>query len=309
LETVYILILALLLDLAFGEPPNAIHPVVWMGRVIAFLIKPCLKWSGARQFIWGLLVTLMTLALFVTPVYFLMNWLHDFNLFAFMIVAAMLLKVSFSLKGLWQAALKIKKLLIEEKLPGARFELRALVSRNTAQLNTAQMVSATVESVAESSCDSFFAPLFFFAFLGVPGAIGYRVINTLDAMIGRRGQYEYIGKFAAKLDSVVNFIAARLAALAIVLASWIQRAKAGQAWRIMRRDAGKTLSPNAGWTMSAMAGALDVQLEKVGFYKLGEPHQALKIGDIDLSIKIVMTACMIWSLVVAAGEVIYHVFT
>jgi adenosylcobinamide-phosphate synthase len=309
LETVYILILALLLDLAFGEPPNAIHPVVWMGRVIAFLIKPCLKWSGARQFIWGLLVTLMTLAVFVTPVYFLMNWLHDFNLFAFMIVAAMLLKVSYSLKGLWQAALKIKKLLIEEKLPGARFELRALVSRNTAQLNTAQMVSATVESVAESSCDSFFAPLFFFAFLGVPGAIGYRVINTLDAMIGRRGQYEYIGKFAAKLDSVVNFIAARLAALAIVLASWIQRAKAGQAWRIMRRDAGKTLSPNAGWTMSAMAGALDVQLEKVGFYKLGEPHQALKIGDIDLSIKIVMTACMIWSLVVAAGEVIYHVFT
>jgi adenosylcobinamide-phosphate synthase len=309
LETVYILILALLLDLAFGEPPNAIHPVVWMGRVIAFLIKPCLKWSGARQFIWGLLVTLMTLAVFVTPVYFLMNWLHDFNLFAFMIVAAMLLKVSFSLKGLWQAALKIKKLLIEEKLPGARFELRALVSRNTAQLNTAQMVSATVESVAESSCDSFFAPLFFFAFLGVPGAIGYRVINTLDAMIGRRGQYEYIGKFAAKLDTVVNFIAARLAALAIVLASWIQRAKAGQAWRIMRRDAGKTLSPNAGWTMSAMAGALDVQLEKVGFYKLGEPHQALKIGDIDLSIKIVMTACMIWSLVVAAGEVIYHVFT
>jgi adenosylcobinamide-phosphate synthase len=309
LETVYILILALLLDLAFGEPPNAIHPVVWMGRVIAFLIKPCLKWSGARQFIWGLLVTLMTLAVFVTPVYFLMNWLHDFNLFAFMIVAAMLLKVSYSLKGLWQAALKIKKLLIEEKLPGARFELRALVSRNTAQLNTAQMVSATVESVAESSCDSFFAPLFFFAFLGVPGAIGYRVINTLDAMIGRRGQYEYIGKFAAKLDSVVNFIAARLAALAIVLASWIQRAKAGQAWRIMRRDAGKTLSPNAGWTMSAMAGALGVQLEKVGFYKLGEPHQALKIGDIDLSIKIVMTACMIWSLVVAAGEVIYHVFT
>jgi adenosylcobinamide-phosphate synthase len=309
LETVYILILALLLDLAFGEPPNAIHPVVWMGRVIAFLIKPCLKWSGARQFIWGLLVTLMTLAVFVTPVYFLMNWLHDFNLFAFMIVAAMLLKVSFSLKGLWQAALKIKKLLIEEKLPGARFELRALVSRNTAQLNTAQMVSATVESVAESSCDSFFAPLFFFAFLGVPGAIGYRVINTLDAMIGRRGQYEYIGKFAAKLDTVVNFIAARLAALAIVLASWIQRAKAGQAWRIMRRDAGKTLSPNAGWTMSAMAGALDVQLEKVGFYKLGEPHQALKIGDIDLSIKIVMTACLIWSLVVAAGEVIYHVFT
>ena len=235
METIYILVLAVLLDLAFGEPPNMVHPVVWMGRVIAFLIGPCQKWAPKPQFVWGLTVTLVTLALFVTPLFFFLHWLREWNTIAYIAAAAILFKVTFSLRGLWQAALKIKQLLLEEKLPGARFELRALVSRNTSQLNTPQMVSATVESVAESSCDSFFAPLFFFAFLGVPGAIGYRVINTLDAMIGKRGEFEYTGKFAAKLDTVVNFIPARLAALAIILASWIQRANASQAWRMMRR--------------------------------------------------------------------------
>jgi adenosylcobinamide-phosphate synthase len=126
-------------------------------------------------------------------------------------------------------------------------------------------------------------------------------------MIGKHGRYEYIGKFAARLDTVVNFIPARLAALLIILASWLEQADARQAWRKMRRDAGKTLSPNAGWTMSAMAGALGVQLEKVGFYKLGDPLRGLKTSDIDLSIKIVVTACLIWSLIVAAGEIAYHV--
>jgi adenosylcobinamide-phosphate synthase len=176
LETVYILALALLLDVAFGEPPNAVHPVVWMGRVIALGIQPSLNWRPTSQFMWGMAVSLFTMAVFVTPVFFLLRWLQGFNSIAFVAVAAVLFKVSFSLRGLWQAALKIKHLLREKKLPEARFELRALVSRDTSQLEADQMVSAAVESVAESSCDSYFAPLFFFAFLGVPGAIGYRVI-------------------------------------------------------------------------------------------------------------------------------------
>ena len=308
MEAVYILIFAVCLDLVFGEPPNVLHPVVWMGQVITLFLRGSQKRSNAVQFVWGLAVTLLTIGIFVAATLFLLKWLRDLNLIAFIIISAVLLKTTFSLKGLWQAALKIKKLLAAGKLAEARFELRALVSRNTAELNNPRMVSAAVESVAESSCDSFFAPLLFFAILGVPGAIGYRVINTLDAMIGRHGQYEYIGKFAAKLDTVVNYIPARIAALTIVLASWLCRAKARQAWQIMRRDAGKTLSPNAGWTMSAMAGALGVQLEKIGFYKLGDMQQDLNLGHIDQSIKIVVTASLIWTAIVIAGEVIYHVY-
>ncbi len=171
------------------------------------------------------------------------------------------------------------------------------------------MVSATVESVSENSCDSFFAPLFYFVFLGVPGAIAYRVINTLDAMIGHHGEFEYLGKFAAKLDMVVNFIPARLAALALLMACWLCRKNTPAAWEMLIRDHGKTESPNAGWTLSVMAGTLGVQLEKVGYYKLGDRKQSLSIDTIDISIKLILIAAFLGSLVIILGEVIYHVVT
>jgi adenosylcobinamide-phosphate synthase len=306
MEIVLILFIALLLDLTLGEPPNAVHPVAWMGKVIAFLIQVGKGRSPTVQFIWGSAVVLLTLGIFVTSVWFLLVYLKGFNLIACVVVSAVIFKTAFSLSGLRQTASKIKVLLSEEKLDEARFELRALVGRDTANLDKSQIVSATVESLAENSCDSFFAPLFYFAFLGVPGAIGYRVINTLDAMIGHHGEYEYLGKAAARLDTVVNFIPARIAALAIVLASWLCRDKAGASWRTMRRDAGNTASPNAGWTMSAMAGALGVQLEKVGYYKLGDKANLVLTGHIDASQKIIMVAALVWSLIIILAEVIYY---
>jgi adenosylcobinamide-phosphate synthase len=139
--------------------------------------------------------------------------------------------------------------------------------------------------------------------------MAYRVINTLDAMIGHHGEYEYLGKFAARLDSVANFIPARITALIIVLAAWICKKSASGAWQIMLRDRRKTESPNAGWTMSAIAGALGVQLEKVGYYKLGNNQNSLSLSTIDASLHIIMTAALIWSLLLIAVEVIYHVAT
>jgi adenosylcobinamide-phosphate synthase len=236
-----------------------------------------------------------------------MNYLPGLNEIAYIIVSALILKTTFSLKEFRRVSLKIKKLLNEDKLDKARFELRALVGRNTSQLDKKQLISATVESVAENSCDSFFAPLLFFAVLGVPGAVAYRVINTLDSMIGHHGEYEYLGKFAAKLDTVVNFIPARIAAMLIVVSSWLCRTRPGTAWKIMRRDSGKTESPNAGWTMSAVAGALDVQLEKVDYYRLGDDHNPLATESIDLTLKIVLVAVSIWSIVIIIARTIYNV--
>ncbi len=309
MEIVLILILALILDLVLGEPPAAIHPVVWMGKVIALFIKGGKGHSPPVQFMYGLGVVLIAICIFSIPVYLLLTYLHNINLTLFIVAGALILKTSFSIKELRRAALRIRNLLKTEKLDQARFELRALVGRDTSKLDTSLMVSATVESVAENICDSFFAPLFYFAFLGVPGAVAYRMINTLDAMIGHHGEFEYLGKFAAKLDSVVNFIPARLAALAMVLASWLAGARAGSAWCTMLSDSGKTESPNAGWTMSAMAGALGVQLEKVGYYKLGQNHNPLVISLIDISLYIVMISAAIWSVIIVLGEVVYHVAT
>ena len=135
--------------------------------------------------------------------------------------------MTFSIKGLRRAAFKIKNLLQDDDLDKTRFELRALVSRDTAGLPRPLLASAAVESVAEGTCDSLVAPLFYFLLLGVPGAIGYRVVNTLDAMIGYHGKYEYLGKFAARLDDVLNYIPARLAALLLVLAAAFQKSRDG----------------------------------------------------------------------------------
>jgi adenosylcobinamide-phosphate synthase len=125
-------------------------------------------------------------------------------------------------------------------------------------------------------------------------------------MIGYHGEYEYLGKFAARLDSVVNYIPARISALLLVAAAWILRHNASSAWRIMLRDRRKTESPNAGWTMSAMAGALGVQLEKIGFYKLGDNHSPLLIDSIDSSLKITMTAAFLWSFIILLAEGVYY---
>jgi adenosylcobinamide-phosphate synthase len=309
MEIVLILALAIILDLVIGEPPAVIHPVIWMGKVIAFLIKGGKGRSPAVQFAYGLGLVLITVAVFSVPVYVLLSYLYNINLILYIVVGVLILKTSFSLKELRQAALRIRNLLQTEKLEQARFELRALVGRDTSKLDTGLMVSAIIESVAENICDSFFAPLFYFAFLGVAGAVAYRVINTLDAMIGHHGEFEYLGKFAARLDTFVNFIPARLAALVILFASWLARANIGSAWHTMLTDNGKTESPNAGWTMSAMAGALGVQLEKVGYYKLGQKRNPLVIPLIDASLNIVMISSVIWCVIVMLVEAVYHVTT
>ncbi|MGD9118698.1 MAG: cobalamin biosynthesis protein [Dehalococcoidia bacterium] len=309
MEAVYILILALGFDVIFGELPTAIHPVGWMGRTIAFLIKAGKGRSPAVQFLWGTVAILITIGLFAGAAYVILFYTSSLHIAWRVVIGAMVLKPGFSLKGLVSTGRLIRGLLTEDKLAEARFELRALVKRDTSRLDKGLMVSATVESVAENACDSFFAPLLVYLFLGVPGAIGYRVINTMDAMIGRHGEYEYLGKFAAKLDTIVNFIPARITAVIIVAASWLCRQKAAAAWRIMLRDRKKTESPNAGWTMSTMAGALDVRLEKVGYYRLGDSHSALTVKKIDDSLKIIMTASAIWAAVIILAEVIYHVAT
>jgi adenosylcobinamide-phosphate synthase len=128
-----------------------------------------------------------------------------------------------------------------------------------------------VESVAENLTDSVLAPACFYLAFGLPGAAVYRVINTADAMIGYRdGVLEHFGKVAARLDDLLNLVPARLAALVLVTAALTPGFDARAAWSVLRRDRRRTASPNAGWTMSAMAGALGVTLEKRETYRLGD---------------------------------------
>ncbi len=303
MDFVYILSGALAIDLTIGEPPLPLHPVVWMGKFTAVWEKWGLNLKPLFQIIFGTMLTLVTIGLFVIPAYFLMKYLKGWNYPVYIVTGIVLFKTTFSLKELRKAAQRIKFSLTDKDLVKARSGLRALVKRKAHDLSEPLIISATVESVTENTCDSIVAPLFYFLILGIPGAMAYRVINTLDAMIGLHGKYEYLGKFAARLDDVVNIIPARLTALLYVLAAWFSRQNPRGAWSIMVRDHSRTASPNAGWPMSAAAGALDVQLIKTGHYQLGDSKGSLVPATIDRALQLMLFSTYSWTILCLAVEV------
>ena len=190
---------------------------------------------------------------------------------------------------LHREAFKVRTLLEQDDLPAVRRQMPALVSRDPTGLTAPQAGAAAIESVSENMSDGFIGPWLAFALFGLPGAFAYRAINTLDSMIGYHGTYEYLGKAAARLDDVVNLIPSRITGVLIVAAgALLPGQSAGEAWRVVRRDRGRTESPNAGWPMSGMAGALGVQLEKVssqGGYLLGSPARLPEPADIGKAVQ------------------------
>jgi adenosylcobinamide-phosphate synthase len=263
------LAVALALDLALGEPPNAVHPVAWLGSAASLILRRAPRTGAVRQLVFGGLVAL------ALPVgcAALAAWLVAVTAprpVVQLAVAVALLKPSFALRGLGEAGERVRRALAAGDLPCARRQLTALCSRDPAALDGPQLAAAAVESLAENTSDSFVAPLFYYAVLGVPGAVCYRAINTLDAMIGYRGHYEYLGKAAARLDDAVNLVPARITAALCVVAAALTGRDAAGARRILARDGGQTESPNAGRPMAAMAGVLGVTLDKPGHYRLGD---------------------------------------
>lgn len=303
-----ILAAALLLDIIAGEPPNNVHPVAWLGRLISLLLKTQPEKGNNRQVIYGTALVIFNLFIIIIPICFLMPYLKDLNSVFYVIVSACLLKTTFSLRGLWQAVQKVKTSLQSSSIQAARENMKALVHRNASQLDSRQLISATIESCAENLCDSFVAPLFYFAIFGLPGAVGYRIVNTFDAMIGYHGQWEHTGKFAAHFDDLLNYIPSRISAVFILAAAALCRASASSGWKTMMACHNRTESPNAGWTMSAMAGSLNIVLEKEGHYRLCGGENELSISAISSSQTILLTAASIWICIVILKEVLIASF-
>lgn len=313
----YILLGALLLDLLAAEAPNRFHPVAWLGKLISLQLKLVPAGGNARQFICGAAMVILTMAIITVPLVFLKyHWeaaaeiypltinLQSLSTIAYLLFSIYLLKNTFSLRGLWLAVQKVKISLAGDDLVKARWHTNALVSRKTENLSQEQVISAAIESCSENLCDSFVAPLFYYSIFGLPGAVAYRIVNTFDAMIGFHGKWEYTGKFAARLDDVINFIPARLSGAGIFLATALCGADAAQSWRTMLGQHGNTESPNAGWTMGAMAGSLGITLEKQGAYCLNGGSSQLTVADITRSQNIVITAAAIWATMITGIEVL-----
>ena len=269
-----VILLALLLDLALGEPPNRCHPTVWMGKTVALAerIAPGPRRTPTMQFAYGAAMALLLPALWGALAWAVAVGLWTLHPLAYIAVGAILLKTTFAVRMLHRVAAGVGQLLTAGDLDAARRQMSSLVSRDAATLTAGQMAAAAIESVAENITDSIVGPLLAFALFGLPGAMAYRAVNTLDSMVGYRGRYEYLGKASARLDDAVNLLPARLAALLLILTTLLLPRMSGRhALRIMRAHRSRTASPNAGWTMAAMAGALAVTLEKAAHYRLGDP--------------------------------------
>jgi adenosylcobinamide-phosphate synthase len=176
-----------------------------------------------------------------------------------------------------------------------------LVSRDTVGLDEARVAAATVESLAENASDGVVAPWCFYLLGGLPAALAYRFVNTADAMLGYRdAEREWLGKVPARLDDLLNLLPARLTAALILLAAPLFRQRWATALRVWWRDARKTASPNAGQPMAAAAGALGVELEKVGCYRLGSGLRLATVADVTRAVRLLYTVASL-ALVLVAG--------
>lgn len=266
---------ALVLDLGLGDQATAWHPVGWLGQLISLLERRAPRRGRRAQLAYGLALAVAVPALWAGLAAWLLGRLRRRSRPLAWLLEALLLKSTFAVRGLGRAAQTAEERLLAGDLEGARAALRALVGRPTDGLGPEPLASAAVESVAENTTDSFLAPWLYYALLGTPGATAYRAVNTLDSMIGYHGRYEHLGWAAARLDDLLSFTPARLSAMLTVAAAALVGASPAKAWRTLRRCHARTESPNAGWTMSAMAGALGVQLERADHYRLGEPERPL----------------------------------
>lgn len=303
-------LVALLLDRLWGEPPVWLHPVVLMGKLLGTLGK----WIAPRaertrdygSFVLGMTAWCALAALFFV-VYALCQWLLPPQAWWGQgLVLGVLLKPLLAWRMLQDEVLAVEAAL-QQSLPAGRERLSWLVSRDTTQLDAGTVRESVIETLAENLSDSVIAPLFWFLLAGLPGAALYRLANTADAMWGypgwrgqgaQRRHWQWAGKWAARADDVLNWLPARLTAL---LLAGVAR---GVAWSALRRDAAITPSPNGGWPMGCMALALGVRLGKPGVYVLNPQGQVPQAAQVQQAVGLaarVVGACAVAALVVLLG--------
>lgn len=297
------LVIGITLDILVNDPPNRFHPVSWLGRIIEFFV-PKLKdkrKSASREklngilFAIGLVVTfgvIFQVSIFAT--------LHFFGYVVLIIWSILFLKIAIAIKGMEKHIESIVDELQVNNCRNAQRKLSMIVKRDTDRLDEQHILSAMIECIGESIVDGIVSPLFYYTFLGPVGAFAYRIINTLDSMVGYKDDYyKNIGWMSAKLDTYANSVPARIAPVLIVLSAKIIGADWKNSLRILERDHNKTLSYNAGYPMATMAGALRIKLEKIGQYSLGDDSEHVSIAKCRAALSIMKLTTIFFCVIVS----------
>jgi adenosylcobinamide-phosphate synthase len=301
-----VLILAIAMDLVFGDPApwkplrsyHNLHPTIWMGK-FAKALKPYFKNPNPQiEKANGVLLALLVIIAFTVPTYIGLGLLSVFLHFAFYIIAAgIMLKTTICIKLETDGAKAVAKALAAGDLEEAK-KYHHFSRRDPTNLNSPQIASAVIESMVENLTDFKHSPIIYYSFFGVSGAIAFRVINTLDGVVGFKDPENInLGWFSANLDTIVNYIPARLTTVLMIIATAIIGEDWRNAWKIANRDRKKIPSRNHGWQMAAIAGALHVQLDKPGNYIVGDKTEdltpnkiltALRIRDVSIFLSILL---------------------
>ena len=316
--SITLLVLGFLLDLIFGDPHWMPHPVRAIGWLIGAMEKALRRVfpktpQGER--LAGAFFAVLVPALSVAVVMGLLAGAHRLSPFLGAGVEILLCYQIFATKALKTESMKVCDRLEADDLPGARKAVSMIVGRDTENLTETQVAKAAVETVAENTSDGVIAPMLFLAIAGVPGGIFYKAVNTMDSMVGyKNDRYLNFGRWAAKLDDLVNWIPSRFAALMMIVGAKAIGLDAAGAWRIFRRDRFCHASPNSAQTESACAGALGVQLAGNAYYfgklyekpTIGDPLRPVEPEDISLTCDLMYATAIFSLLFIGAVRLAIH---
>lgn len=300
LESILIIAFALGLDFAIGDPKNRYHPTAWIGKLIAKL-TPYTKSKFVKAEKIGGIILVFSITLVVVISIILLDFgiklinIDYIYIIISVVVGSILLKTTISIHGMQKHALEVADSLENDNLTEAQNRLALIVKRNTKNLDKNHVISGVLESVSENTVDGVTGPLFYYSLFGLPGAFLYRTINTIDSMIGYKNSiFLNVGWFGANCDKILNFIPSRLTGFVMVLAAMIIGVDWKKSYQIMLRDGTKTESPNAGYPMAALAGALQTKFEKIDHYTLGEGNLELSTNHIKSSIRLMKVSSILF---------------
>ena len=283
--------IAYVLDLIFGDPQNVVHPVQVIGKIISAGEKVLLR--KKYKFLAGAVLNIFTVSITYTSMY-LISKSVKISVF-FMIIEIYLMYTIFSINSLAREGNRVYRILKEGDIEKARKDLSYLVSRDTETMDEKMIIRSTMETISENTVDGIVAPMFYMFLGGMPLAMAYKAINTLDSMVGYKNEkYMDFGKFSAKVDDAANFIPARITGILIVLASMILGYNYKNSLKIFIRDRKNHSSPNSAHSEASVAGALGVQFggnvsyfgKEINKPTIGDKTKEFELEDIRKNIRI-----------------------
>lgn len=295
-------IAAFWLDWFLGEPDIPFHPVRIAGSMVSYCEKSLRRKGTIFE---GVISAFITLAFTLSIACVSLFYAYRAGVFWYFTVSTLIIYFSVSVRSLAEHAENIQKGLKTSIIKG-RAELSKIVSRDTKDMEESKIITSAVESVSENYVDAVVSPLFYAALFGPLGAVFFKTVSTMDSMIGYKNErFLYYGRFAARLDDVLNYIPARLSIIPVVIASYICRLNTSHAISSFKRFRKCHASPNSAHAMSSFAGALDIQLGGAVSYfgqltqkpYIGDRTKEPKPEDIAKSVRLMEVSSIVWIII------------